>query len=138
MKVTYGGDFGGPETTEPVLPGYLAIKSELVARMAGDYCPTVDEIGLVLRVAGSITQFDPTGVSRIRRDHRRRVISADVNLNPEDWEGRSQDEVLKVLVILTELALKGVVERLQRDKVPFKEREFFDVWDSIRSGLLGS
>lgn len=82
-----GAQYGDRFSDKSVNPLRREFQEALSDHLRGSYFRSIVEIAFVLRVSGSISQFEPRGVSRLRHSKKRACLSLDLVLLQEDWSG---------------------------------------------------
>jgi len=90
----------------------------LVRHCKRTYCPGVDHFALLLNISGSIDQFGPGGIQRIRRSKKKRYIAADIVVPESAWQGRTVDALKAYLSAQVREALSACIARIRKDKDP--------------------
>ena len=94
--------------------------------MGHDYCPGVDWIALVLRLATSRREFGLDGPQRRRFMKKQRYITIDLVLNEDSYKEQSDEENRELLLGLIEQGLTQCVEKLQAEKCDVDARRLFE------------
>jgi hypothetical protein len=89
------------------------------------YCPAIKEFALVLRVCGSIWDFGPEAIERIRRRRADRCITVDIVVPVTRWHGKTEQQIKEYLAVQVRRALELCVARLKKDKEKLDDSAMF-------------
>lgn len=92
--------------------------------MRSEYFRTIEEIGLVLRVSGSIWRFEPAGVSRVRYSKKYNAVTADIVVPEVEWKGRTDIEVRRYLARITLECFEQISRKTKKNKELIEEVGF--------------
>ncbi len=113
-EISIGQQSGGPE--DPFMWPTVHLCHMLEKHCLANYCPAIDHISLVLRVSGSLDDFGPEGIERLRRRRPARYITADIVVPVNRWKGKKESAIKKYLAEKVRSALEMCVARLKKDK----------------------
>ena len=116
--VTMGAQVGDVPAGIATEPHREALYKLLNKYCRGPYSPDVDEFSLILRIDGEFSYWEQEGCDRMRRSKKGRYITIDIYVPRERWEGVSGINIRRYLAACTEDALRKMIGKLQRDKVP--------------------
>lgn len=133
--VSLGAELGGPDVN--VGSSVLALRRLLAKRCRGPYSEEVLGFALVLRVEGSIKQYRPVGVDRIRRNRRNKYIAADVSIPASEWRDVSEEQFKQYLVAIVRAALETCVAHLLRQKVGVDGDRLLSDYEGVEAEFLG-
>jgi len=94
----------------------LVLRKLLAAKCVGPYSEEISEFALILRVGGTMQEFDFEGCERIRRNRKDKYITVDLGFPSHRWRGVSDDEIRRYLGDIVETGLLCCLNRLKKDK----------------------
>jgi hypothetical protein len=116
-RITIGQQSGGPEDGG-VMWAKIHLYKLLQVHCISDYCRAIDELSLVLRVSGSLDDFGPEAIERIRRRRPDRYITAYIVIPQSIWQEKTEIELKRYLASRVRTSLQLLAERLKKDKEP--------------------
>lgn len=111
MKTSVGAQFGDSRSDRAVNPYRAEMRKALDDYLRRSYFKSICEIGFVLRVTGSIWQFHPAGVGRLRHAKLTGLLSIELVLGREDWDGVRPENLRTAFCDLVEGGLLQVVRK---------------------------
>ena len=112
-EITIGQQSGGPN--DPFMWPTVHLYHMLEKHCRANYCPAIDHFALVLRISGSLDDFGPEAIERIKRRRPARYITADVVVPVERWKGKRERTIKKCLSEKVRCAIAMCVARLKKD-----------------------
>jgi len=126
--ITFASQIGGMEAAEVVQPHLIELRKILCKYCKGPYSDIIDEFAPIARVDGDISFWDFEGCQKLRINRKERYITIDIGVPKSCWYGIEELEIRKYLIINLKIALKLMVERLEKDKgVVDTDRLFSDI-----------
>lgn len=116
--VTLAGQVMGPDAAEATRAAHIALRTLLDELCVGPYSQEVDEFAPILRIDGSIYQWNREGCAYLRRSRKDRYITIDIFVPISQWKNRSEREIREYLATQVKEALTLCIKRLQKDKTP--------------------
>ncbi len=113
--ITIGAECGGPDTG-PMSHIKVDLACALHAECRESFCPTIDQYALVLRISGTLDEFGPESIERIRRRRSGRYITADIVIPEAVWRPLTLDQSKRYLATRVREAVEKCSERLSRDR----------------------
>ena len=111
--ISIGCECGGPEAFI-VSTRKVALSKALAKHVSSTHCAAIDEFALVLRVDGSLSQYGPEGVARLRFAMAKRYITVDLQIPESCWKPLSTEELDAYLVGQIRLGLEACCARLAK------------------------
>src|SRR6267143_1049597 len=96
----------------------LQLRKLLALNCKGPYSPEINEFALILRIGGNLQEFNFEGCERLRRNRKKKYITADLGVPTHRWRGVSDSAVRGYLAETTETGLLCCIRRLEKDKTP--------------------
>jgi hypothetical protein len=112
--ITIGAQCGGPDTG-PIGQIKVDLWRALRDECRESFCPAIDEYALVLRIAGSLDDFGPESIERVRRRRPDRYITADIVIPVAVWRPLSLDQSKYYLARRVREAVSTCARRLSAD-----------------------
>lgn len=119
MKFLLPGQLNGPECRR-VITLAVALRKRLEPWFATIKNSGISELGIALRVDGSLGSFGPEGVENITV--RGGKIECDVVIADKGWADLDDSEITS---ILRERVIDGIVVCFERIEVPFDQESIF-------------
>ena len=96
-EIEIAGEFGGPDTdsVDPIF--WHVLKPAAVGIPLESLDSRVRQLSLLLRVSGSVKQYEGEPVECVKFGRRREWISVDLLLWVKDWRNRTSVEIARVL-----------------------------------------
>jgi hypothetical protein len=135
-EISIGQQSGGPG--DPFMWPKVHLYHMLGKHCTAQYCPAIGEFALVLRVSGSLDDFGPEAIERLRRRRPARYITADIVIPVPCWEGKTEKEIKKYLAEKVRVALELCVARLKKDKEVVDDNALFAALDKAIAEFLRS
>lgn len=133
-EISIGQQSGGPG--DPFMWPKVHLYHMLEKHCRANYCPAIDHFALVLRVSGSLDDFGPEVIERIKRRRPARYITADIVVPVECWKGKRETTIKEYLGEKVRSALEMCVARLKKDKETVDAESLFaDVDKAIEEFL---
>lgn len=82
------------------------------------YSPEIREFALILRIGGSMQEFNFEGCERIRRDRKQEYITVDLGFPSKRWKGAKNSDIKAYIAKAVETGLLCCIKRLEKDKSP--------------------
>ncbi|HKA07330.1 MAG TPA: ankyrin repeat domain-containing protein [Gemmataceae bacterium] len=133
-EISIGQQSGGP--ADPFMWPKIHLYMMFEKHCTANYCPTVDKFALVLRVGGSIDDFGPEAIERIRRRRPDRYITVDIVVPVERWKGKREGAIKKYLAEKVRSALESCVARLKKDKEALDDEALLTAVDTAIEEFL--
>jgi hypothetical protein len=133
--VSLGAEFGGPDVS--VGSSVQALRGLLAKHCRGPYSEEVLGFALVLRIDGSIKQYRPVGVDRIRRNKRNKYIGADVCIADSEWRDISEPQFSRHLAGSVRTALETCLVHLTKQKVQIDGDRLLHDYERVEAEFLG-
>lgn len=116
----------------------LELRKLLAAHCEGPYSEEIAEFALVLRIGGSMQEFDFEGCERIRRNRKDKYITVDLGFPSRKWRGVIDSEIRKYLADIVETGLLCCLHRLKKDKAKVQEANLMNDFTKVKQRFLGS
>ncbi len=94
----------------------LQLRRLLEERCRGPYSDDVREFALILRIGGTLQEFDFEGCERVRRNRKEKYITVDLGIPSYRWQGISEHEFRRFLLEAVKTGLLCCLRRLEKDK----------------------
>lgn len=109
MKFKMPGQLRGPEC-RAVMKAAIAIRKELEPTLATIHCADAEFLNIVLRVAGSLGDFGPEGVSTLTLDDK--ALDCELQIADHNWGEKTHDEIRTILSALLLSAFEACFRRV--------------------------
>lgn len=110
MRFGFGGIVGGPDASH--VSEYSSELLRLVREYAGrDYCPDLGCLGFGFDVDGSLFSKGKKGVGSTRYFKRHHMVSTDICIPVEMWEGRTPAQIREYIGGCFLIALDKTIKR---------------------------
>ena len=123
-SISIGAQHGGPES-KPLMPITAALVKALKRSLTSSHTTAVDHYALAIRISGTLTDFGPERIHRIRRNNKERYIGCDIDVPIDAWQSRTLDELRGYLVQRLRTAIEALVSRLRKDGETVDEDTLF-------------
>ena len=80
------------------------------------YCPAIDEYALVLRISGTLDDYGPEAIERIKRRRPDRYITADIIIPESVWRPLTLKQSSDYLAKRVREAIVACADRLSQDR----------------------
>ena len=118
--ISIGADCGGPEAIR-VANAKFPLYKALSQYVKSTHCDGIDQYALVLRVDGTLDQFGPEGIFRLRLSKAKRYITVDIQIPQSLWEPMSDAQLRYYLAEQCSAAIKSCVSRLKQERMAVDE-----------------
>lgn len=126
--VTLGAQVGGRDADEAMRPHYLPLRQLLAVACVGPYSAILREIALVLRIDGSLDQWERRGVALVRMQRKGGYATADIFVPVPVWRDGDDRAIRAFLAEHTRAAIRQIIERARGAGIPIEaERLLGDV-----------
>jgi hypothetical protein len=115
----------------------LELRRLLAIYCKGPYSEEISEFALVLRIGGSMQEFDFEGCERVRRNRKGKCITVDLGFPSRRWRGVTDGEIRKYLAEIVETGLLCCLHRLKKDKVKVNEAVLISDFTEAKRSFLG-
>ena len=122
-SISIGCEAGGPEARLPC-ELKVGLYQALARHVTSSHCDELDEYALVLRIDGSLAQYGPEGIHRVRFAKARRYVSADIQVPEAAWRV-APAELQLYLAAQVRAALEACVRRVEKDGVAVARASLF-------------
>ena len=116
-KVTLSVQSGDIESSEATRPAFVALRKKLDHFCTAQYSPTIKEFAIVLRICGSLWQFEGEGVQKIRVNKKEEYITADYVVPEGRWKGVPLEEIKRYFAAAAMETLKVMSDKLIKSKI---------------------
>lgn len=113
--ITIGAQCGGPDTG-PIGQIKVDLWRSLRDECRESFCPVIDEYALVLRISGSLDDFGPEAIERIKRRRPDRYITADIVIPQSVWRPLTLEQSKHYLASRVREAVAACADRIARDR----------------------
>ncbi len=121
----------GPDAGTATWDAWLQFNKLLRELCIGPYSPDVDEFAPILRIDGSIHQWNREGCAYLRRSFRERYITIDIFVPISRWKDKTELEIREYLATGVREALTLCIKRLQKDKTPVDGERLMADYDKV-------
>ncbi len=115
----------------------LELRRLLAIYCKGPYSEEISEFALVLRIGGSMQEFDFEGCERVRRNRKDKYVTVDLGFPSRKWRGVTDGEIRKYLAEIVETGLLCCLHRLKKDKVKVNEAVLISDFREAKRSFLG-
>lgn len=126
MKITISAQYGDSASDKKVHPIKKDLTDCLTNAMQGEYFKNIEEIGLVLRASGSIWQFEPSGVSKVRRNNKQKSMTADIVLIETEWKDQTNDEIRATISKHTYNCFLQILKNIEKNKETINKEQYLN------------
>jgi hypothetical protein len=112
---------GDKESSAAIQPHFKALKRAFLECGSTLPCKQVEGIDYLLRVSGSIVNFNFEGCERIDLNSRKKYISIDVGVPIARWKDRGDQEIAGYLAGAMREGLEQMLARLRAKRVTCDE-----------------
>jgi hypothetical protein len=109
----------------------------LAIHCKGPYSEEISEFALVLRIGGTMQEFDFEGCERIRRSRKDKYITVDLGFPTRRWKNVADGEIPKYLAEIVETGLLCCLHRLKKDKAKVDEAALLGDYENVKRHFLG-
>ena len=135
--ITLGADVGGRDADAATHDHILRLRKLLAAEWVGPYGTLIDELGLVLRIDGSVQAWERTGVDAVVIRNGRRVATADIYIPREAWARQDAGAYFcNLLAANVKAAVEAIVRQAHKKKVDVQQDALFHDLDMALSKFL--
>jgi hypothetical protein len=114
----------------------LALRQLLAKYCNGPFSEEVIEFAPILRVGGSMQEFDFVGCERLRRNRKAKYITVDIALPSNEWKGRTDLQIRTCIAQAVEMGLQCCLDRLRRDKVKVDADKLISDFYSVKERFI--
>lgn len=129
--ISIGADCGGPEAirvSEAKIPLFKAFSQYVTST----HCDGIDQYALVLRIDGTLDQFGPEGIFRLRLAKAKRYITVDIQIPQSLWEPMSDMQLRAYLAKQCAAAIRSCVSRLTKERMVVEE---VALWQEVEHAI---
>jgi hypothetical protein len=119
--IDFSAQMGDKESDAALLPHFQALKRAFAESGVALPCQHVERMAYVLRVSGSIVNFNFEGCERIDLNSRKKYISIDVGVPIARWKDRGDQEIAAYLAGAMREGLEQMLARLRAKKITCDE-----------------
>lgn len=116
----------------------LELRQLLATYCKGPYSEEISEFALVLRIGGSMQEFDFEGCECIRRNRKDKYITVDLGFPSRKWRSVIDSEIRKYLADIVETGLLCCLHRLKKDEAKVQEAKLMNDFTKVKQHFLGS
>jgi hypothetical protein len=134
--ITTGVQAGGMAAGAVTSPHMTRLAVLLDEHCTEPYSPEIDEVVLLFRIDGDISQFGFEGPERVVRNRKERYVAIDIGIPRERWADRNAPRLRAFIARYVEDALRVVHAKLQKHKVPFDLDRALRDYEQVRQVYL--
>ena len=116
-KITLGVQSGDVESSEATRPAFMGLRKKLEVHCTAPYSPTIKEFAIVLRICGSLWQFEGEGVQKLRVNKKEAYVTADYVVPEARWKVVSLEEIKRYLAAAVTETLQAMSDKLGKSKI---------------------
>lgn len=117
LTIDVSAQMGDEASDAALLPHFQALKRAFSASGTPLPCKQVERMAYVLRVSGSITNFNFEGCEAIDLNRGKKYISIDVGVPIARWKDQSDAEISQYLASVLPDGLDQMLARLRAEKI---------------------
>ena len=135
--ISLAAQTGGPDAGTATWEAWVRLDKLLKEYCKAPYSPDVDEFAPILRIDGSIHQWNREGFDHLRRSLKERYITIDIFVPISRWKDKTEREIREYFAAGVREALTLCVKRLHKDKTQEDgERLMSDYEKAVRDYLV--
>lgn len=106
---------------------YKALKTSCIST----FCNAIDEYAPVIRVDGSIHNFEEEKITRLRFAKKQRYITADIQVPESVWKPKTKNAIREYIASKTKECIELIVVRLKKEKLEIDVSLFKEIDSGI-------
>jgi len=95
----------------------MSLRKQLEIHCTDSYSPNIDKFAIVLRICGSLWQFEGEGVQKLRLNKKGASITADYVVPEYRWKGVPVGDIKKYLANAASETLRAMSDKLTKSKI---------------------
>jgi hypothetical protein len=115
--ITLGVQSGDVESSEASRPAFMGLRKKLEVHCTAQYSPTIKEFAIVLRICGSLWQFEGEGVQKLRVNKKEEYVTADYVVPEARWKGVSLEETKRYLAAAVTETVRAMSDKLVKSRI---------------------
>lgn len=137
--ISLGAQVGGRDADGATSNHVLSLRKLLTTDCLGPYSAVIDELGIVLRIDGSIQSWGRSGVDNVFIRTTRRIATADIYVPCEVWAREDAGEYFcKFLSDNVRDAIEAIVRQALKKKIEIQRDDLLHDVDLAMSKFLGA
>lgn len=116
-KITLGVQSGDVASSDATRPAFMGLRKKLEVHCTAPYSPTIEEFAIVLRICGSLWQFEGEGVQKLRMNKKEAYVTADYVVPEARWKGVPLEEIKRYFAAAVTETLQAMSDKLVKSKI---------------------